>query len=210
MLLSSRLVTLVGSPRQVMPWVMDMTAFVNANSPLNATCWMADYGYPLGTVAWSSIVESQAALAAAFAGLGSNDGYMDRVEAAADMVPTPGEDTLRELVYFNPDGPATGPGAVANITTATAVVDRMADAVGWSIEIAQHVEKVTGTPVAFLTDVYGTMGGVAWISVAENAAAADEGRAKIAADADYLKKITATKDLFIPGSGRVGRLTRIV
>jgi hypothetical protein len=189
---------------------MDMTAFVNANSPLNATCWMADYGYPLGTVAWSSIVESEAALATAFAGLGGHEGYMDRVEAAADMVPTPGQDTLRELVYFNPEGPATGPGAIANITTATAVVDRMADAVGWSIEIAQHVEKVTGTPVAFLTDVYGTMGGVAWISVAENAAAADEGRAKMAADADYLNKITATKDLFIPGSGRVGRLTRIV
>jgi len=53
---------------------MDMTAFVIANSPLNATCWTADYGYPLGTVAWSSIVESEAALAAAFAGLGSNDG----------------------------------------------------------------------------------------------------------------------------------------
>lgn len=209
MLLSSRLVTLVGSPRQVMPWVMDMTEFVNANSAIDVTCWMADYGYPLGTVAWSSIVESQAALAAAFASLGSNEGYMDRVEAAADMAPTPGEDTLRELVYFNPEGPANGPGAVANITTATAVIDRMADAVAWSVEIAQHVEKVTGTPVAFLTDVYGTMGGVAWISVAESVAAADEGRAKVAADSDYLKMITKTKDIFIPGSGRIGRLTRL-
>ena len=85
----------------------------------------------------------------------------------------------------------------------------MADAVAWSVEVAQHVEKVTGTPVAFLTDVYGTMGGVAWISVAENAAAADEGRAKLAADPGYLAMITATKDIFIPGSGRVGRLTRL-
>ena len=209
MLLSSRVVTLVGSPRQVMPWVMDMTAFVAANSSLDVSCWMADYGYPLGTVAWSSIVESQAALAAAFASLGGNDGYMDRIEAAADMAPVPGEDLLRELVYFNPDGPASGPGAIANITTATAVIDRMADAVAWSVEMAQHVEKVTGTPVAFLTDVYGTMGGVSWISVAENVAASDEGRAKIAADPEYLEMITATKDIFIPGSGKVGRLTRL-
>jgi hypothetical protein len=188
---------------------MDMTEFVNANSELEVTCWMADYGYPLGTVAWSSIVESQAALASAFASLGANGGYLDRSEAAADLLPMPGEDTLRELVYFNPGAPASGPGAVVNITTATAVIDRMADAVAWSVEMAQHVEKVTGTPVAFLTDVYGTMGGVAWISVAANAAAADDGRAKIAADPEYLTMVTATKDIFIPGSGRVSRLTRL-
>lgn len=208
MLLFSRIVTLVGSPRKVMPWVADITSYVNANSDLQTACWTSNFGYPLGTIAWSAIVESQAALAASTSSLLTQDGYLDRLEAAADLVPTPGQDVLRQLVHGTPSDPPPL-GAVANITAATAVADRMADAVGWSIEIAQHASETIGSPVAFFTDVFGTMGGVAWIAVAADAAAADAAQAALAADAGYLKRITGSKDLFIPGSGHVSQVTRI-
>jgi hypothetical protein len=209
MLLFSRVVTPTGSPRKVMPWVVDITAYVNANSPLEVTCWAGTFGYPIGTVAWSTFVDSQATLAAATSTLLSQDGYFDRLDAAAEFVTTPGQDLLREVVYGSPADPPPV-GAVAQITTATALVDRLADAVGWAVEIAQHLEGVIGSPIGVLTDVYGTIGSINWIGVVPDAAASDASRAKVAADTSYLGRLVATKDLFIPGSGHVGQVTRIV
>ena len=208
MLLFSRIITPMGNPRRVMPWVAEMTKYVNDNSDLAVTCWAGNFGYPVGTVAWSSLLESQSALAAATATLMGQAGYLDLIEAAADFVQTPGQDLLREIIHGEPGVPLPL-GAVATITTATAVVDRMADAVGWAVEIAQHVEQVMGYPVSVLTDVFGVMGGVTWIGGVPDIAAADSGRAKLAADTGYLAKLAGSKGLFMPGSGRVGQLTRI-
>ena len=100
-------------------------------------------------------------------------------------------------------------GAVATVTTATALVDRMAEAVGWGVEIAQHVTSVTGTPVAVFTDVFGQMGGMTWIGVQPDLASAEAANAKLMADGDYLGRLAATKDLFIPGSGHAGQTIRL-
>jgi len=208
MLLFSRITTPSGSPRRVIPWVMDITAYVNANTDLTVTCWAGTYGYPIGTVAWSSIVESQASFVAASTALNAQDGYLDRLEAAADMVTTPGEDRLGEIIHGAPSDPPPL-GAIGRITRATAVVDRMAEAVGWSIGIAQYVEQVIDSPVAVLSDLYGAMGGITWIGVVPDAAAADASRAKLAGDSGYLERLHASKGLFVNGSGHVSEVTRI-
>lgn len=191
-----------------MPWAVDMTSYVNANSDLQTACWSATFGYPLGTVAWSAIVESQAALAAGTASLLAQGGYLDRVESAQELAPTPGYDVLRQLVHGAPGEPPAL-GAIANITTATAVVDRMEQAMAWALEITVHAEEKIGQPVSLFTDVFGTMGGVAWITIAADAAAADAAaQAALGADPTYPKLISGSKDLFIPGSGHVSQLTR--
>jgi hypothetical protein len=208
MLLFSRLVTLTGSPRKSMPWAVEMTNYVKAHSPLPVTCWLGDFGYPIGTIAWSAMVESQAALVAGASELLNDSGYFDLIESAADLVSTPGHDTLREVVYGTPGDPPPI-GAVVTVTTATAIVDRLAEAVGWAVEIGQHVESVIGTPVGVFTDVFGTMGGITWIGAQPDAAASDSARGKLNADAGYLKKIAGSKDLFINGSGHISQATRI-
>ena len=208
MLLFSCTITLGGSPRRVLPWALSMTEYVNAHSDLDVTLWSYNFGQPIGTISWSAVVESQAAFAAATAGLLADDGYFDLVEQAEDLVTTPGVDRLRQLVHGEPAGPPPM-GAIASITTATAMVDRMVDAVGWSVEIAQHITEVTGAPIAVLTGAFGQMGEIAWIGVQpdlESAAAVGD---KLAADAAYLGRMPATKDLFIQGSGHVAQLTRI-
>lgn len=208
MLLFSRLITLTGSPRKAMPWAVGITEYVNANGSLPVTCWAGNFGYPIGTMAWSSMVESQAALTAGMSQLLTDPGYLDLVESAADLVTTPGHDVLREVLYGTPgDPPALG--SIVTVTTATAIADHMADALAWGVEIGQHVESVIATPVAVLTDVFGTMGGMAWFSVQPDVAAADAARAKLNADADYFKHIAGSKDLFINGSGHISQATRI-
>ncbi|MEP7201018.1 MAG: hypothetical protein ABI894_00300 [Ilumatobacteraceae bacterium] len=204
----ARLVTLTGSPRKSMPWAMGITEYVNSHSPLSVTCWAGSFGYPIGTVAWTAMVESEAALAAGTGALLADPGYLDLVESAQDLISSPGHDVLREAIYGEPGDPPPI-GAVATVTTATAIVDRMGDALGWAVEIAQHVEGVVGSSVGVLTDVFGTMGGIAWIGSQPDVAAADAARAKLNADGDYLKRIAGSKDLFINGSGHISQATRI-
>ena len=90
--------------------------YVNSHGPLPVTCWAGNFGYPLGTVTWSAAVESQAALAAATGELSSIAGYLDLVETAADLVTTPGDDILREVVYGTPGEPPAV-GSVVTVTT---------------------------------------------------------------------------------------------
>ena len=191
-----------------MPWAMQITEYVNSHGSLPITCWAGNFGYPIGTVAWSTMVESQAALAAATGGLIADSGYLDLIDAAADLISSPGQDLLREVVYGTPgDPPAVG--SVVTVTTASAIVDRMADALGWAVEMAQHVENVIGTPVALLTDVYGSIGGIAWISVQPDFAGVDSASGKLSADSGYLAKVADSKGLFVEGSGHVSQATRI-
>jgi hypothetical protein len=191
-----------------MPWAVGITEYVNAHSSLEVSCWLGNFGYPVGTVAWSALVESEAALTAGTAELLVDPAYFDMIESAADLVAGPGQDSLRELIYGTPGEPPAI-GAIANVTTATAIVDRMADAVGWAVEIGQYVESVISTPVAVLTDLFGTLGTITWISSQPDAAAVDTARGKLNADGDYLKRVSGSKGLFIEGSGHVGQATRI-
>lgn len=208
MLLFSRVLNVTGGPRRALPWALGVTSYVNDHSDLDVTLWSGTFGYPLGTFAWTTLVESQAVLAASTAPLLVDDGYLDMIEQAQDIVAQPIVDQLGQLVHGEPGDPPPI-GAVATITTATALVDRMVDAVGWGIEIAQHVTSVTGSPVAVLTNVFGQMGGMTWIGVQPDLASAEAAGAKLSSDPDYLGRLTATKDLFIPGSGHTAQAMRL-
>jgi hypothetical protein len=209
MLLFSRQLTLMGSPRQTMPWAMEITAYVNDHTPLEVSLWASSFGNPVGTVGWTTLLESQEQLADATASLGADSGYLDLVEKAADMITAPAQDQLGEIVHGSPTGRAPV-GAVAQLTVASAIVDQMAPALGFAVEIAEHVGGVVGAPVMVLTSMFGTMGGIAWIGVQPDMASADAARAKMLADSSYLDLLTKSKGLFIPGSGYVSQSVRVV
>lgn len=208
MYLFSRTVNLHGSPRKTLPWVQGITELVNANSPLDVSVWTADFGLPLNTIVWNAVVESEAQLADATAPLLGHDGYLDHLEAGQEFITTPGEDALREMVHGAPSESQVG--SVAHVTTGTAVLDRIGDTIAWSLEIAQHVEKLTGHPVSVWSSAYGQMGEMTFISMADSVAAAEAANASTNADAGYLERLHASKDLWIPGSGQVGRFTRVI
>ena len=208
MLLFSRAVTLGGSPRRVGPWVQQVTDHVRSHSSLDVTAWSCQFGHPLGTVVWNALVESQADLAEATAGLASDGAYLDILESAEGMAVAPGEDALREILHGSPSEPPPL-GAVATVTNAVALVDRMADAVGWGIEMAEHIGQVTDMETSVSRCHYGQMGQLTWIGVQPDIAAADAAGAKLRVDPGYISRLTGTAGLFIPGSGHVASFTRI-
>lgn len=204
----SRLLTLSGSPRQTLPWATEVTAHVNQHSALDVTLWGGAFGHPVGTVAWSTIVESRAALAEATAGLLADDSYMDLVEAGADFVDSPARDVLRQLVHGTPPEEPPGIGAVAATTTAIGAAP-LGDVITWGVEMAELGSTVTGANVAFLVDAYGAFGQVTWITVMADMAAADAASEAIIGNADYLAKVAEAGEMFVPGSGQQALLTRL-
>jgi hypothetical protein len=114
MLLFSRALTLTGGPRRALPWALGVTSYVNDHSDLDVTLWSGTFGYPVGTLAWSALVGSQAALAASTAALVVDDGYLDLLEQAQDLISEPPEDLLGQLIHGEPGDPPRRPGLPAS------------------------------------------------------------------------------------------------
>jgi hypothetical protein len=211
MFLFSRLLTLSGPPDESMAWAAEITGVVNAASDIDVTCWAALYGHPIGTVGWSARVENRAQIAAMGAKLASDKAYTKLVNRAADWVRTPGRDVLRRPLNAAATPPSSPPpiGAVAQVTTAVASAARIMDAMAWGLDVAEYTAGVSGLPVTFFADVYGQFGGVAWIGVQPDMAAADAADERLNGDAGYMERIGKLGDLFEPGSGNVSLMTRI-
>lgn len=207
MLLFTRVVTLTGGPRRILPWVGEITAYVNANSPLEISAWAGTFGHPIGTVGWTALVDSEASLAAGTGALLSQGAYLDMIEGAADLLAVPGLDRLGQIVHGEPTERAPL-GAVARIVSGVAVLSRLGDAITWGIDMAQYMEKLNGSPTMMLTDVYGTLGGLTFITVAPDAATSDAQRAR-RGDEGYISRLAASAGLFVEGSVQTQQSTRI-
>jgi hypothetical protein len=192
-----------------MAWAAEMNAYVSKKSGRPLALWSLGFGQPVGTVVWTTAVDSHADLQVAFGGLREDDGYYALLERGAGFITGPMVDTLREFVHGEPTPGGRPVGSVAVLTTATMTVERGSDAVAWSVELASYVTSVTGESTTFLVDAYGTFGQVTWLSGSADMAAADAASDKVRADPGYLKRIAASGGLFIPGSGHRSLATRM-
>ena len=211
MFLFSRLVTLSGPPDESMTWAGEITGVVNGVSEVDVTCWAALYGHPVGTVAWSAVVESRTQMMTLGAKLAAEPSYAALLSRAADWLRTPGQDNFRRPL--NPaTTPPSGPppiGAVAQVTTAVATAGRLMDAMAWGLDMAAYTASVSELPVTFFSDVYGQFGGVAWIGIQPDMAAVDATDVRLNGDAGYMERIGKLGDLFVANSGNVALMTRI-
>lgn len=208
MLLFSRMATPTVSPKKAMPFVHKVTAYVNEHSDLELSCWLATLGVPVGTVAWSTVAESQAALAAANAGLMSDPGYLDVLEEGEALGNTPAVDSLRNHIYG--DRKASAVGSVLQMTSGVAETARLADAIGWAVDMASYVESVINSPVVVTNSVTGTLGELSFISVQDGYEQVDSARNALQADTGYLERIAKSDGLFVSGSGHVVQAMRII
>jgi len=204
-----RILTLQGDARETMPWASEVTAHVNANTNMNVSLWGSVFGYPVGTVAWSTWVEGRAQLSAEMEKLPTNAAYLDLALKAQEWVTGPAEDIFRSLVHGGPAAEPPAVGSIASVTQAVAATGKMPDAVAWGVDMAQHASSVTGHPVSLLVNTYGDFGGMAFISTAADMAAADASGDALQGDADYIAKISASSGMFVDGSAHQSLLRRL-
>lgn len=201
MIIFQRMVTFEGPPQEVVPWAMEITEHVNKTTEFDTSLWQGVFGGPLGTMAWSTLVENLTAVEASFDVLGGDRAFLDLQSKARDWVHTPGEDTLLRMVHVTGgeyDRP--GVGAYAEITSAVPAEGKMARAGAWGVEIADMHFALTDQPVLFCTSGYGDFGRMAWLGISPSAAAIDTAAEAIAKDEDYTAKLDEGGGLFQEGS----------
>lgn len=198
--LFSRVCSLTGGAVRPLDWATRMTERVNALMQVEVALWTSAFGNPLGTVAWSAQFESRAHLVEEMGKSAGDDGYAALADEGQEFISGGLTDTLRTMVHTTsaPTGPPPV-GAWAEIITAVPAEGKIAASMAWGVEISDAYAAVTGTPVAFLADDYGPFGQLTWISVHEDAAAADAAGAATMADAGYLEKVDGGGGLFVPG-----------
>lgn len=208
MKLFTRNVSLVGHPAEYLEFSTKMCGYVTEKTGREVSLWSTVFGAPAGSLAYSARVEGLADLLSMTGKLMEDSGYHTRLAEAQAFAGGPAVDALATPVHGELGDPPPV-GSFVSVTTATMAGGRYIDAVGWGVEIAQHVEKISGVPTMFLTSTYGGFGDVAWIAGVADAAAVDAAGAAIDGDADYLTKVNSAGALFIEGSGNRSLLTRI-
>lgn len=201
--LFSRNVTMRGDPREAKAWTESVCRYVNEHSPFDVSLWQVLFGAPVGTVSFTMLIESRAALLAGQAELLADDGYLSLLAEGQDLVAVPAEDRLVHMIHH-----AAGElqradvGAVGQITAAQVEVDRLAEAMEWSVSVADVVADITGYPVHLGTVEHGPFGELQWTGTMPDITEADRTAELLAKDPDYLDQMAHAGGLFVPGSGR--------
>lgn len=208
MRLFTRTVHLSGPPAEIIAFSTDMAGHVSATTGVEVGLWNVQFGAPFGTVVYSARVEGLVELASMTAALMADTEYHALLARGADYIAAPGEDALATPLHGG-DGDVPPVGTVITSTRAVVAGGQYAEAAAWGVDIAIHSEKVTGYPVGFYMDAFGTFGGVAWLSGAPDPGAAETAGDALNADPDYLTKLGDIGSLFLPGSGNRSLATRI-
>jgi len=208
MQLFSRQLLLTGPPAESAAWAVGMAAEATAKMGTEVALWSAGMGAPVGSVAFTVRVDGVADLMAKAGPLAEDAGYQAKLAEGADFVAGPANDSLASPLHGElGDPPPVGSYAV--VTNATIANGQYAEAVGWGIDVAQHVTELSGMPVGVMMQEYGPFGTMTWIGVSPDAAGVDASSTATNGDADYIAKLSAAGNLFVPGSGQRMLATRI-
>jgi len=208
MQLFSRQVLTAGPPAAAAAWAIDMAAEATAKMGTEVALWAGGIGAPVGSMAFTARVEGIADLAAKVAPLAEDADYQAKLAKGADIIVGPATDSLATPLHGELGAPSAV-GSFAVVTNAQIANGQYAEAIGWGIDVAQHVTSLSGMPVMVLMQEYGPFGTLTWIGISEDAAGVDASTAATNGDADYVAKLSAAGDLFVPGSGQRMMATRV-
>ncbi len=201
MYLFTRQTTLGGDAAAGSEWAVRIGAHATAVTGVQVSTWATWFGAPLGTVTWSAWVDSLDGLST-LAAVEADPGYVALVAEGQAFGSAPHVMNMRSPLSAMPEERRAIPiGAVATITTAVASGGKLSAAVAWGSEVAAYASSVTGEPITFFVDAFGTFGQLTWIGVSDDAKGADAANDKLNGDSGYIERLDTTSGLFVEGSG---------
>lgn len=209
MQLFSRRVVLTGPPLAYMEYATKIRDHASEKIGRDIGLWAGLFGGPIGTMLFTAHVEGVADLRAATEGLMADEDYHKLLEHGRQFMAAPAEDQLGVPIYGELADEMPPVGSYAQVVTATVSPGMYEQAIAWGVEIAQHVEGVTGVPELVMMGQFGEFGTMTWAAVTEDAAAVDRANAAMNSDEGYMKRLGEARELFVPGSGVQGLLNRI-
>ena len=203
MLLFSRNLLLAGDPRETRQWVREVTEHVRSKTGRDVSVWSALAGAPIGTTAFTMLVESRAQLAAATQPLTDDDEYHDIVNRGRKFFSGPPEDTLVRIVHLAGEGDVqlAPVGSAVSLVSAQIATGKHLAAIRWGAEMADLQASISGGRVGFCVNVAGTFGGVQWIQTAPDIATQEAWEQRILDDERYGEKLSEIGGMYVEGSG---------
>jgi len=203
MIIFQRVVTFEGPPDEVGAWALEITEAVNQRTQLNASLWQGMFGGPVGTLAWSALIDNLTSLEAATDALGADAAYRSLLSKAAGWLAGPPEDSLLRMIH-SAGGDYVRPnvGAYAEGTTAIPAQGQLAKAGAWGVEISDLHSRLTHSSVLFCTSEYGAFGEMRSLALYDSAAAVDSAAEAIAKDSQYAASLDAAGPLFVEAEAR--------
>jgi hypothetical protein len=186
---------------------VEIARYVSKASGVEVTPWTTVYGAPLGIVSFSCRVDSLAAMGAVNAKLTADKGYADLLAKGAGKLVGPIEDVMSQFVTMSGE-PNLG-GKYDGIISAQVAGGKIGEAMGWSVDILNHVTKVTGIGGLLVRGLFGPWATLAWIGLYESLDQLDEAEAAQASDGAYVKKLDKGGNLFVDGSAQQRLLQRL-
>ena len=189
------------SGRPGLEWASQITNVVQAAGG-RTSLWAGGPGSTIGTIAWSNLVDSFAAMVEATDRLNENAEYLALLAQGPQHVVSLEPDTMMQVVHGEITGQAEV-GSFLGSVSATTNPDRAMEALAWAPVIADAWTAATGVPVVVATNVAGPMDTVQWLVRFDDAAAIDEANGKIAASSDYREVYATGAGLFAADSNQM-------
>jgi hypothetical protein len=195
-----------GHRRPASAFITDVTAHLNATMPTTTSAWNVVFGGPVGTVLWSTMIDDLASYLDAADTMRSTSAYLDKLAAGSNLFTGAPEDSLGEVIYTAGDTQADP----HCMTSTTRVIARdQADAVAWSIDVADLAHSTTGTTAVLLRNVYGDVDRLQWLSGYPDNATVAAATAELRTSEAYQEHLENGSSFFVPDTCRQSLFRRM-
>ena len=183
-------------------WAAEVTAGVNKHSASEVSLWMGRFGAPVGTIAWSTPMESLSQAENLTAAMAADADLTALVAKGAGFVAEADDDRLLAIVAGEITDSAPV-GSYVGAVRATAAPGQWGAAGAWAAEIAGVYSEVTGLNPVVTSTVAGPMGEITWLIRHANAASIEASIAATMGSEKYLTGVDGGGQFFLPGATQV-------
>lgn len=206
--LFTRDMVLMGPPLALREWATGIAQTFEEVTGREVAVWTNLAGGRSGHFTWALPVEGSADVVDFSMVALQEPAYLKKIEEGREFFTGPAIDTIYRP-YTNVQSFDSEPGNVCAVTTAESKAGSLGHAVGWGIETAEYVTRLTGIDTAMLGHAAGRFSTLTWMAVAPDAAAADKAMDTYSSDDEYLKLISRGGGFFVSGSARTQLFLRV-
>ena len=164
------------------------------------TAWVAFAGRPYGSYVLSVRHADYGAMLGGLLQVGMSQEWAEVAASADGVLAQPAPSILAEVVAVT--GEPTGPKQFMTITKSTLSGLDTPRALAWSLEVAEHVSKLTGQSGLVATAAAGKMFEITWMAGVDTPDELEASSKALSSDAGYLEMLSqaGAERLFIEGS----------
>lgn len=197
-----------GPPVAVREWAVGICEAFGEATGRTPQLWMSVAGGIAGHYTWAMECDGAAEVMDLTMRAFADEAYLAAIEQGREFLLGQPRDTIYRPLN-NVPSLESAPGAVCSVITAVSAAGSLGHAVGWGLEATDHVTTITGARTAFMGCMAGEFSRLTWLTVHEDAQAADAAARTMNSDDEYLKLIGRGGQYFTDGSARTQMFVRL-